>query len=147
MTALVAVDTSLAVPLVMQNHPRHQDLMQWRRGHRLALTAPSLAETYSVLTRLKDDARLAPGDAARLLASAFDEPLTLGPDSQRDAAETLALAGIAGGAVYDGLVALAAREHRAPLATSDQRARGTYERLGVTVLLVPGPTSDQSDIR
>jgi toxin FitB len=39
--------------------------------------------------------------------------------------------GIAGGAVYDGLVALAAMKHGVALAT-----RGTYDALGVKVILV-----------
>lgn len=38
--------------------------------------------------------------------------------------------GVAGGASYDGLVALAARDHDATLATRDARAVGTYERVG-----------------
>ncbi len=45
--------------------------------------------------------------------------------------------GIAGGAVYDALVALAAKEHGAPLATRDARARGTYDAVGVKVIVVP----------
>ncbi len=43
--------------------------------------------------------------------------------------------GIAGGAVYDALVALAAAEHGAELATRDGRARATYETVGVRVVL------------
>ena len=44
--------------------------------------------------------------------------------------------GIAGGAVYDALVALAAREHGAALATRDARARGTQDAVGVEVIVV-----------
>jgi len=50
---------------------------------------------------------------------------------------TLSRIGIAGGAVYDGLVALAAREHGMSLATRDARARGTYDAVGVKVIVVP----------
>jgi predicted nucleic acid-binding protein len=50
---------------------------------------------------------------------------------------TLSRMGIAGGAVYDGLVALAAKEHGVPLATRDARARGTYDAVGVKVIVVP----------
>ena len=39
----------------------------------------------------------------------------------------------AGGAVYDGLVALAARENDAVLVTRDARARATYEAVGTSV--------------
>jgi hypothetical protein len=38
--------------------------------------------------------------------------------------------------VYDGLVALAAKEHDVALATRDARARGTYDAVGVKLILV-----------
>jgi toxin FitB len=44
--------------------------------------------------------------------------------------------GIAGGAVYDALVALGAKDHEAALATRDARARGTYDAVGVTIIVV-----------
>ena len=44
--------------------------------------------------------------------------------------------GIAGGAVYDALVALAAKEHGTALATRDARARGTYDAADVEVIVV-----------
>jgi predicted nucleic acid-binding protein len=40
---------------------------------------------------------------------------------------------ITGGAVYDALVAAVAREHGLPLLTADDRARPTYEAMGITV--------------
>ncbi len=43
--------------------------------------------------------------------------------------------GIAGGAVYDGLVALAARANGAPPATRDAGARATYEAFGASVIV------------
>jgi toxin FitB len=49
----------------------------------------------------------------------------------------LGRSGVAGGAVYDALVALAAKEHGAPLATRATRARGTYDAVGVKVIVVP----------
>ena len=63
-------------------------------------------------------------------------PLLLGPDITGGVAEVLSELGIAGGAAYDGLVALAAMEHGAELATRDQRARPTYERVGASVIVV-----------
>ena len=44
--------------------------------------------------------------------------------------------GIAGGAVYDALVALAAKEHGAALSTRDARARGTHDAAGGEVIVV-----------
>ena len=70
-------------------------------------------------------------------AGGFAAPLLLSTDAVRNAHRELARRGIAGGAVYDGLVALAAREHGKLLATRDARARSTYEALGVAVELLP----------
>lgn len=80
---------------------------------------------YSVLNRLPGDARLAPADAARLPNGRFPSPLVLSGSRTRKLPDTLSRLGIAGGAVYDALVALAAKEHGAALATRDARARGT----------------------
>jgi toxin FitB len=115
----VAVDTSVAVPLLVRSHRDH-----------------ALAETYSVLTRLPGDARLAPADAARLLNARFAPPMMLNNSQARMLPDTLSRLGIAGGAVYDALVALAAKEHGATLATRDARARGTYDAVGVKVIAV-----------
>ena len=48
----------------------------------------------------------------------------------------LSRAGVAGGAVWDALVGLAAAEHGAQLATRDGRAKATYEAIGADVLVV-----------
>ena len=50
--------------------------------------------------------------------------------------EFLSKAGIAGGAVCDALVALAAVENDADLATRDLRAKATYEAVGARVVVV-----------
>jgi hypothetical protein len=47
--------------------------------------------------------------------------------------------GIAGGAVYDALVGLAAAENGASLATRDNRAHATYEIVGAHVVLAAAP--------
>jgi hypothetical protein len=44
--------------------------------------------------------------------------------------------GVAGGAVYDAMVALAAVEHGTDLATRDARARATYESDGDRMVIV-----------
>lgn len=45
-------------------------------------------------------------------------------------------AGLAGGALYDGLVGAAARRHQLPLVTCDRRAEPTYRTLGVNYELL-----------
>ena len=133
----VAVDTSVAVPLLVRSHQHHAEVARWWDGQELALSGHALAETYSVLTRLPGDARLAADDAARLLDARFTTPLVLSGGHARRVHATLSRMGIAGGAVYDGLVALAAKEHGVPLATRDARARGTYDAVGVKVIVLP----------
>lgn len=130
---IVAVDTSVAIPLLIQTHQQHDSVSQWARGRRIALAGHAAVETYSVLTRLPGDLRVAAKDAVTLLSARFEEPYTLSAATTRRVPSILASAGISGGAAYDGLVALAARERRATLATRDERARSTYRSLGVSV--------------
>ena len=134
MTA-VAVDTSVAIPLLVATHQAHAVVSRWWSGREVALSGHAVAETYSVLTRLPGDLRLAPVDAARLLAARFAEPLLIGSDVAGRLPEVLSRLGIAGGAVYDALVALAALEHGADLATRDARAKATYDTIGVRVIV------------
>lgn len=135
MTAL-ALDTSVAVPLLVQTHRAHAAVVRWWGGREVALSGHALAETYSVLTRLPGDLRLAPADAARLLGERFAEPFVLGSEISVRLPDVLGRFRIAGGAVYDALVALAAAEHGAELATRDARAKTTYQMVGVRVTVV-----------
>ena len=132
----IALDTSVAMPLLVKTHDAHLSVTKWWSGREVALAGHALAETYSVLTRLPGDARLDPTDAATLLRKRFAPPLLLGRKVSRDLPAFLARHEIAGGATYDALVALAALEHGVELATRDARARDTYERLGVKVAVV-----------
>jgi predicted nucleic acid-binding protein len=134
LTAL-ALDTSVAIPLLVATHRSHATVSRWWDGREIALSGHALAETYSVLTRLPGDLRLAPADAARLLVERFVEPLLLPPDVGGRLPEVLSQLEIAGGAVYDALVALAALEHGADLATRDARAKATYDAVGVRVVV------------
>jgi len=134
-TPPVALDTSVAIPLLVQTHRAHAAVVRWWDDREIVLSGHALAETYSVLTRLPGDLRVAPADAARLLSERFAEPLLLGPEVAGRLPDVLSQLGIAGGAVYDALVALAAAEHGADLATRDARARSTYETVGVRVVI------------
>ena len=134
MTAL-ALDTSVAIALLVQTHSEHAAIARWWAGREIALCGHALAETYSVLTRLPGDLRLAPADAAQLIAERFADPLLLGPKVAKHLPDALSSLGIAGGAVYDALVALTALEHGASLATRDVRAKATYELVGADVVI------------
>ena len=134
--SVMAVDTSVAVPLLVFAHVAHESVSDWARGRALVLTGHSLAETYSVLTRLPGDAKVVPRDAITLIDESFGDAVVIGEDTARSIHRDLADRGISGGAVYDGLVGAAARENGLVLATRDARARGTYEALGVQVELI-----------
>jgi len=132
----VALDTSAAIPYIVRAHEAHARVSK-RVSHRgPVLTGQSLAETYSVLTRLPSDARVAPEDAVRLLRNNFGNPVLLPDELAIRLPEALAVANIAGGAVYDALVGLSAREAGILLVTRDRRAAGTYANLGVAYELV-----------
>lgn len=132
----LVVDTSVAVPLLVASHQAHETVRTWAQGRALGLCGHALAETYSVLTRLPGDARVRPQDAVQLIDENFEEHVLLAPEVARQAHRLLASLGVAGGATYDGLVALAARGDEAVLVTRDARARGTYEAVGIPVHVV-----------
>ncbi|WP_087117230.1 PIN domain-containing protein [Corynebacterium urinipleomorphum] len=134
---VVALDTSAAVPLLLQNHSSHERLQRWARGKNLALCSHSLAETYSVLTRLPGDSRFTEADAVRVIDGTFERVLSLPEAASRDVHHRLADAGIKGGAVYDGLIALTALENEASLASMDKRAYANYFALGAMLELIP----------
>jgi len=134
LTAL-ALDTSVAIPLLVKTHREHAAIVRWCGSRELMLSGHAIAETYSVLTRLPGDLRISPIDAARLVGDWFGAPLLLGGETAARVPEVLSELGIAGGAVYDALVGLAAAEHDARLATRDMRAKPTYEMVGARVVV------------
>lgn len=133
---MTAVDTSVAVPLLVASHRQHSAVSTWATGRTLHLSGHALPETYAVLTRLPGDARVAATDAITLIDESFAAPLTASAQLARQAHRELAQRDVVGGATYDGLVGLVAREHGAVLATRDARARSTYEAIGITVELL-----------
>jgi predicted nucleic acid-binding protein len=135
----VALDTSAAVPYLLASHDAHGAVRAHLAGAGPVpvLTTHSLAETYSVLTRLPGDARLTADDARRLIEESFPaDPLAVDPTTARRLPSELAAHGVTGGAVYDALVALAAAGAQTPLVTRDRRAAATYAALGVHVRVV-----------
>jgi predicted nucleic acid-binding protein len=136
LTEVIAVDASVAVPLVVSNHRAHPGVVRWWDGRPVALSAHALVETYSVLTRLPGDARLSAADAATVLGERFEAPLLLADDDAARLPQLLAAKGIAGGAVYDAIIGMAALGKGCVLATRDARAAGTYQLIGATIEVV-----------
>ncbi|MDR1440959.1 MAG: PIN domain-containing protein [Bifidobacteriaceae bacterium] len=134
--ATIAVDTSLAIPLLAQTHPLHNQAVDWAEGRALYLSYHAAVEVYSVLTRLPGDMRLLPEQAATVIGRGFNGVLALPANVSATVHIEFARAGIAGGMAYDALVALAARANHTPLATRDKRAQPTYLAVGAEVCLV-----------
>jgi predicted nucleic acid-binding protein len=132
----VTADTSAVVAALSAWHDEHEAAAAALEDIH-DLPAHVMVESYSVLTRLPSGLAVAPGLAAAVLGRRFDEaPLRLG-DAQRDGVlQTLADAGIFGGASYDGLVALEAKAHGRTLLTLDERAQSTYRRLGAAFRVI-----------
>jgi hypothetical protein len=90
-----------------------------------------------VLTRLPSGLAVNPALAAEVLTRRFSQPpLRLTEAERNHFLQTLAGAGVFGGASYDGLVALEAKAHACPLLTLDERAQSTYRRLGAEFTVV-----------
>lgn len=127
------LDTSCLVAAVCDWHRHHEPTRREieRRaaaGETPVLSAHSLAEAYSVLTRLPEPHRLRPADALAVLEANWNDArlVALAPAAYRSALRRCRDAGIAGGAVYDALIASCARKARvATLVTWDV---GAFER-------------------
>lgn len=132
MTGLL-LDTSAAVPFLVASHEAHEQVVAAIGDRTVALCGHALHETYAVLTRLPGGARVAPRDAVRLIEERFQPAATLSARTFRSIPSELASSGIAGGATYDGLIALAARHSGIPLGSRDARALSTYRLLGADV--------------
>lgn len=132
-SADLLLDTSSAIALLDADHTASGVVREFCAGLTLGLAGHALVETYSVLTRLPRPERVSAAEAARAIAAEFPGSVALPPDVAMSAVADFAASGIAGGAVYDGLVGLAARHAGLPLLTVDRRALGTYAALGVDV--------------
>jgi toxin FitB len=120
--------------------------LQWHALHQIAvaaikevrwLTAHVLAESFSSITRMPPPLAGAAGPTWTALRRAFPEPpVVLSADGYVAALQALADAGIAGGRVYDAIIAATAREVGARLLTSDRRAVATYALMGADYQLV-----------
>lgn len=132
----VLVDTSAALALVQRESPFHRAarnrLLPCHRG----MSGHAAVELLSVLTRLPPPQRLSPAAALRLEVTNFPASRFLSATGTGDLLREFAAVGLTGGAVYDGLVAAAAREHELPLITCDRRAESTYRALGITYELL-----------
>jgi predicted nucleic acid-binding protein len=99
------------------------------------LVAHAELEVFSVLTRVPEPFRIGPEDMADYLCRRYPgKRLSLPDGARRGLLGRLASLSIAGGAVYDALVAVTAEHHGYRLLSCDRRAESVYARLGVEVV-------------
>jgi predicted nucleic acid-binding protein len=124
-------DTSVLVAAFASWHEHHTTARE--AIERLdVVVAHCLLETYSVLTRLPAPHRIAPDDASTYLEMALGKhPIaSLSAAEQRTLVSTCAERGIAGGSIYDALIAATCVDAKLSLLTLDTRARQTYALIG-----------------
>jgi len=135
-SADLLLDSSAAVALVSPANDLYAAVQGRVAARRLGLAGHAAYETYSVLTRLPSPARLSSTAARELLATRFPASQFLEAAAGSALVDRLARAGIVGGAVYDALVAEAARVHDLVLISCDRRAVRTYQAMGARYELV-----------
>ena len=133
----VLVDTSAALALVQRENPftKPPDTDCCR----VTADSPGMprwnCRRFSPACHRRSASARPPRCASRPRTSRRPKNLCQAGDTRQSVREFAAV-GLTGGAVYDGLVAAAAREHRLPLITCDRRAEPTYRALGITYELL-----------
>ena len=130
-------DSSVAVAAFSEWHPSHSDAHRALIGGEVGIVSHAAFETYSVLTRLREPHTMSAEVVWTWLDDTFaDRWLGLPAGAQRLALGRLQSLGIAGGATYDGLIAVTAAGSGATLVTLDRRALPIYQRVGAAYELV-----------
>jgi predicted nucleic acid-binding protein len=109
------VDTSVMIAAFLDSDPHHakcRSLLLGLRPEMAACGSHSLAELYSVLTRLPIPLRLLPEQAWLLLEEVHQRvtPVALTPLEQFEELRRIAQIGIRGGPIYDALLLACARK-------------------------------------
>lgn len=112
----VLLDTSVLVPALVRQLDRHSRALPYlqqalRREVEFLIAAHSLAELYAALTRLPASPRISPKLARRLIQENVlpaAEVVALSAEDYQEVVRRCADLGLAGGAIYDALIARAA---------------------------------------
>lgn len=131
---MIAPDSSVLIAGFTSTHRFHETVLAplaevMARG---SLIAHTIAETYSVLSAPGGIYRAEPESVVSYLDQFLgeDPPIPVRPVAYREALALLAGSGRPGGAVFDALIALAARDAGAELISLDRRAAPTYDLCG-----------------
>jgi toxin FitB len=139
---MIVPDTSVLVAGFIPDHPFYgvaeSALAEVREDG--CLVAHTMAETYAVLSASSGVYKVEPATVLTYLGQLLEgsAPIQPRPDACREALELLVGADRAGGAVYDALIALAARDADATLISLDRRAEATYRLCGVEARMLVG---------
>lgn len=111
----VLFDTSVVVAASLPQHPNHNSCFVQIQAAKAAqikgyLSAHSLAELYSVLTRMPSQPRISPYDAKRLIESHLQylETVVLDQADYQAAIAQMTALNLPGGGIFDELIAQAA---------------------------------------
>lgn len=125
------VDSSVIVRAVTTLDASEREQLQNLIADSPVAISHVMTESYATLTRLPQPFRLSPSDCHAFLSSAFHaQPLSLSSHGYLRVLELLAERGLAGGAIYDCLIAQTARDHDAVLVSLDHRAAMRYSLIG-----------------
>lgn len=132
---LLTTDTSLIVPLLFPWHALHE--IAKKALHKIyRVPGHALVESFSVSTRFPVGP-LSPDLAYKALTNSFPgEPLALSPQGYLQVIAKLGGANIAGGRIYDAIIAATALESNARLLTADRRALPIYALIGAQFDLI-----------
>jgi predicted nucleic acid-binding protein len=133
---VTAADTSVVVAAFASWHAGHAASAA-ALARRVRLPAHAALESFSVLTRLPAPHTAAPGGVLEFLQLRFAGVLLALPGkAHATLLHEVVAAGIAGGAIYDALIAATAKHAGATLLTRDRRAVPTYEKIGARFELI-----------
>ena len=118
---IVFPDTSVIVPSLLESHPHHGRALPWFRKALsgeidLRLSGHSIAETYSVLTRIPVSPRIPPGTANQLINENLLRNFKVIDLTHKDYSHAIQWAsqkGLSGGIIYDILIAMAFKRSKA----------------------------------
>lgn len=110
------LDTSVLVAGLVEAHARHEQAFPWLQRIRGAdvqgvIASHSVAETYAVLSSLPVNPRITPSTAWALVGQSilpFVETVDLAAMEVQQVVQRLSRQGLAGGIIYDALIAEAA---------------------------------------
>jgi len=109
----VLFDTSVLIAAIVEAHPRHPESLLWLRKCQegeisLLVSSHTLAELYAVLTALPVRPKITPAVALRIIENdviKLADVITLNKSEYIAVLRQMATLGLAGGKIYDALIA------------------------------------------